>query len=135
MKVSIEVVLLPSYWLVGTGILITVLLAIGVAMGLRGNEQDLQKDTPEYAVQQFLKAVSKQDYGEIHSSLSNKFDNCSVEDLVSDSFHYHVSHILNSSYLYILKGVCSKKHACVLKIWIELNLQNQLLSVMMNIDF
>ena len=61
-----------------------VLLAIGVTIGLRGNEQDLEKDTPEYAVRQFLKAASKQDYGRIHSLLSNKFDNCSVEDLVSE---------------------------------------------------
>lgn len=75
---------MPRYWLVGAGLLITVLLATGVAIGLCGNEQDLEKGTPEYAVQQFLKAASKQDYGEIHSLLSNNFDNCSVEDLVSE---------------------------------------------------
>ena len=61
-----------------------VLLAIGVMIGLRGNEQALEKDTPEYVVQQFLKAASKQNYGEVHSLLSDKLDNCSVEDLVSE---------------------------------------------------
>ncbi|MDP7578767.1 MAG: hypothetical protein QGF12_04405 [SAR202 cluster bacterium] len=75
---------MQSYWLVGAGFLITVLLAIGVVAGLLVNEQDLEEDIPEYAVQQFLKAVSKQDYEEIHSLLSNKFENCSVEDLVSE---------------------------------------------------
>ena len=64
---------MQSYWLVGAGFLITVLLAIGVVAGLLVNEQDLEEDIPEYAVQQFLKAVSKQDYEEIHSLLSNKF--------------------------------------------------------------
>lgn len=68
------------------GFLVAVLLATGVVAGLLVDDQGFEEGTPEHAVQDYLKAVVEEDYAAIHSSLSNKFDNCSVEDLVTESF-------------------------------------------------
>ena len=78
---------MPRYWLIGGGILVAVLLAVGVILALAGGEQVLDEGTPERAVQDYLKAVSDQDYAAVHASLSkDEFPDCKVEDLVSQGF-------------------------------------------------
>lgn len=78
---------MPRYWLIGGGVVVAVLLAVGVVVALLGGEQVLEEGTPERAVQDYLRAVSDEDYAAVHASLSkDEFPDCKVEDLVSQGF-------------------------------------------------
>ena len=73
---------MDRYWIIGGGVLLSVLLIGSIVISLSNDEEVFDSGTPEYAVQQYLRSMGQGDFETAHASLSPDLQSeCSVEDL------------------------------------------------------
>ncbi len=63
---------MERYWLIGGGALLAVLLVASVALALGRGEDTLAPNSPEYAVQSFLRAIESRDFAAADSLRSSE---------------------------------------------------------------
>ena len=81
---------MERYWLIGGGALLGVLLVASVAISLMRGETQLDPNSPEYTVQQYVRALASEDYEAAGALWSPELmEDCSIEGLALDAGRSH----------------------------------------------
>ena len=70
---------MERYWLIGGGVVLVVLLVASVALALAGGETRFDPSSPEHAVQQYVKALAREDFDAAEAMWSPDLrESCSI---------------------------------------------------------
>ncbi len=77
---------MERYWLISGGTVLIVLLVASIALALARGETQFVPDSPEYAVQQYVRALAGEDFETAEAMWSPDLqDSCSFEAFVVDA--------------------------------------------------